>query len=158
MPSNIARDETCPNPDGKPSTVSLREAAETLRLSEAAVLMRVFHGSIQSVVDEEGARRVPREALEAGIEPEERPRGSGDAALLVPELEALAAELAQARERIAALESRAEQSPASLMAGMEALAAELKEARARISALESTHQLARPQWRRYWEAWVNPSA
>ena len=146
-----------PAVDGAPPAVSLREAAEILGLSEAAVLMRVFRGSIPSLVGDDGRRRVPRDALDAESELEERPHASDDVALLSSGLEALAAELAQARARIAALESKAQESP-PLMGGMEALAAELGEARARIAALESNQQRLRPQWRRYWEAWLNPSA
>jgi hypothetical protein len=47
---------------------------------------------------------------------------------------------------MAALESKAQHSPAPLIAGLEALAADLKQARARITALESNQQHARPWW------------
>lgn len=145
-----------PSLDGDPPAVSLGEAAEILGLSEAAVLMRVFRGSIPSLVGDDGRRRVPREALDAVSELEQRPYGSDDVALLSAGVEALAAELAQARARIAALESRAPDSP--LTSAMEALAAELGEARARITALELNQRQLRPEWRRYWEAWLHPSA
>jgi hypothetical protein len=159
MPSQHPSPPDLPSPavDGDRSTVSLREAAEILGLSEAAVLMRVFRGLIPSLVDDDGSRRVPRQALDAVFELEERPHASDDVALLSSGLEALAAELARAQARIAALESREPDSP-PLMGGLEALADELAQARARITALESSHQQRRPQWRRYWEAWLNPGA
>jgi hypothetical protein len=148
--------------DGEVSTVTLREAAEMLGLTEAAVLMRVIRRSLPSVKDRDGGRRVPREALGAGLERDAQQHvREHDRAPLDAALEACAAELSEARARITALESNARYSPAPLIAGLEALAADLDEARARIAALESNQRRARPWWRRLWElysGWLNPQA
>jgi hypothetical protein len=140
--------------DWESPAVSLQEAAGRLGLTESEVLLRVIRGSLPSVLDGTGVRRVPLTAL--GAE-EELPTGSREWPLISAHLEALEERLRIAADRICALEAR-ESAPPEDDGRLEAMARELSAARARITALESSLEYPRPPWIRHWEAccrWLN---
>jgi hypothetical protein len=61
-------------------TVTLRQAATLLGITEAAVLMRVIRRSLASQVDGDGGRRVPLTALTEALEGEAQPHAPPDLA------------------------------------------------------------------------------
>jgi hypothetical protein len=140
--------------DSHPLAVPLDEAAQLLGLTEATVLMRVFQRSLPSSIDRDGVRRVPREAIDSALTRDGQQRGPRpDMAALPAEGEGWwSAELRDARERIAALESQASDASAAPLATVEALAGELRAAQARITALEShaNQQPAPSLWSWLW--------
>jgi hypothetical protein len=137
--------------EGELAAVSLREAAERLGLTESEVLLRIFRGSLPSLLDCEGGRRVPLVALEA-IEESDRLLQVSTGLALTAQIEALDEQVRDVHIRIGALEAREPLSPPPQDGRLEAMAVELDAARARITALESRLAHRPPPWLGYWEA------